>query len=57
MQRKRKCNVTSVEYLDFSHVLEILLIKEVSLDIVGLQAASIKLLEFLMQLFLWLCLR
>lgn len=56
MQLKRKCNVTSADYLGLSRVLEVLLI-EVSIDIVGLKAASITLLEFLMQLVLWLCLR
>lgn len=55
-EAERKCNLASADYLGLSRVLEVLLI-EVSLDIVGLKAASITLLEFLMQLLLRLCAR
>lgn len=50
MKLKRKYNVTSADYLSLPHVLEVLLIEEVSADVVGLKTASITLVEFLMQL-------
>lgn len=44
MQLKRKCNVTLADYLGLSHIWVIQLVK-MSVDIVGLKAASIAITE------------
>jgi len=54
---KRKCDVTSADYLGLSHVLEVLLIEGLSIDIVGLKVDSITLPECLMHCFYGFVLR